>query len=127
MVLLDIICRVSGIMGACLGNFLPEMANYYIIVPLDSWKLLEAVGSFCSELLLIGISGRCILKFLLFTAGCLNFLKFDEMLTFGSVSGLSVQRGTDTRPGQSLRSSFKGSLLGNLCVGERGRALESDF
>ena len=41
--------------------------------------------------------------------------------------GLSVLRGTDIRPGQSLRSSFKGSLLGHLCVGEGGRTLESDF
>lgn len=63
LVLLDIICRVSGIMGACLGNFLPEMENYCIIIVLDSWTLLDAVGSFYSELLLIGITGRCVMKF----------------------------------------------------------------
>ena len=41
--------------------------------------------------------------------------------------GLPVPGGTDIRPGQSLRSFFKGSLWGHLCVGEKGHALESDF
>ena len=40
---------------------------------------------------------------------------------------LPVRGGTDTRLGQSLRSSFRGSSLGNLCVSEKGRALESGF
>ena len=38
--------------------------------------------------------------------------------------GLPVPGGTDSLLGQSLRSPFRGSMLGYLCVGEKGRALE---